>query len=91
MTETYEIDLGTNLTIAQVDGLLDRLLEINHDPADTILKASAIERADTSGLQCLYAFKRDIEEQGVAVTWQAPSENLTQAANLLGMSESLGL
>ncbi len=91
MNEIAHIYLENALTIKQLEQLHEKLLKLIHDPVDVVLQSASIEKVDTAGIQCIYAFKRDLEQMGIAVTWDNPSATLIDAARQLGFSELLGL
>ena len=91
MNEIAVMNLGVNLTIAQASDLHEKFLKIFHDPHEVIFDASEVERADTAGMQCLYAFKKSVEAENVKIEWEDPSDALINAARLLGMVEYLEL
>jgi phospholipid transport system transporter-binding protein len=62
------------------------------------LGASAIEfdgrhvdRIDTAALQLLMLFRRDFVKHGGVISWLGASEALNEAANLLGLAQTLEL
>jgi anti-anti-sigma regulatory factor len=85
------IDCGAELCIGQLDDLRAKLLEALDSSVPVTLNVSALQQIDTAALQLLTAFVQDAKRQDLAVTWQAPSGPLKQAAELLGVGGFLGL
>jgi anti-anti-sigma regulatory factor len=85
------IDCSGMQDIANTTALYQRLSDILTAGNPVILDASHTERLDAAAAQLLYAFVRAANAQGVAVTWQQPSDAVGNAARLLGMREGLGL
>ena len=56
-----------------------------------VLDAAAVTRIDTAALQLLAAFVRDRRLTGGLIKWHGVSEELTNAARLLGMDAMLAL
>lgn len=91
MPEVMTVDLPANLTIAEADGVyevLDSALSQHHD---VILNAEIVQRIDTTGIQLLYAFIRELQRSHTDVKWLAPSSSLLTAAQHLGMIDLLAL
>ncbi|HMW47866.1 MAG TPA: STAS domain-containing protein [Cellvibrionaceae bacterium] len=55
------------------------------------MHAGGVTRADTAGIQLLYALVLAARERQIALTWQNPSEKLRTAAQILGMTSHLGI
>ncbi len=55
------------------------------------LAAAEVTHVDTATLQLLCAFILESRQRGVEVEWDTPSEALSSAARLLGVSEVLVL
>ncbi len=55
------------------------------------LDALKVERVDTSVLQLLAAFVRDMREAGRTVAWAGANEEFSRSARLLGLELTLGL
>ncbi|MEQ8763288.1 MAG: STAS domain-containing protein [Planctomycetota bacterium] len=67
------------------------LVEAADRPEPVRLEASEIERADAAALQLLTSFVQTRREQGRSIEWHAPSAELVESAELLGLKEPLGL
>lgn len=83
--------LGPELRIGNVRTLHATLSEALASGEDITLDASAVQSADTAGLQLLYAFVRDSKRRGQAVTWREPNAVLRRDAGLLDLDAALGL
>lgn len=85
------IDCGTQLTIASVADLHQQLQTATHESLLLELKADAIEKVDSAGLQVVVAAFKEIEKTSGKISWCNPSEVLKQAANTLGLAPFVGL
>ncbi|HXD36255.1 MAG TPA: STAS domain-containing protein [Rhodanobacter sp.] len=54
-----------------------------------VLDGSAVERVDTAALQLLVVFQRELDARQRVPTWQSASPVLTEAADLLGLTQTL--
>lgn len=69
---------------------LKQKLEGAADANELSIDARSVERVDTTTLQLLYAFSRELEGQGRSLRIQ-PSEAFKKSAELLGMSRLISL
>ncbi len=90
--KSIELQLPENLTIAHVNNLHEQMESlINQTDHDAIaIQAEAVTRADTAGIQLLFAFSKAAKEHSIALTWKKPSEVLVNAAKTLGIDSALG-
>ena len=91
MSKPVVVDLPSNLTIATAETLHEQLEPLLNGSDDIVLNASAVERADTAGLQVLLAFSKALEARSVAITWSVPAKPLVDAAEQLGLKQLLAL
>lgn len=91
MSQPIAVDLPERLTIAQVESLHEKLEQVSNESQEVSLNGGAVVKADTAGLQVLYAFIQEIKKQGADITWSSSSDELKEAADLLGLRESLVL
>ena len=93
MSKTAELQLPENLTITNIHPIHERLESLvgsqTHD--HIVIKSEAVQKADTAGLQLLYAFHMAAKERQISLAWHSPSDKLLQVANTLGMGGVLGL
>jgi anti-anti-sigma regulatory factor len=54
-----------------------------------VLDGGAVERVDTAALQLLVVFQRELDARQRIPTWQSASTVLTEAADLLGLTQTL--
>jgi phospholipid transport system transporter-binding protein len=54
-----------------------------------VLDGGAVERVDTAALQLLVVFQRELDARQRVPTWQSASTVLTEAADLLGLTQTL--
>lgn len=90
--KSIKLQLPENLTIAHVSHLHEQMESlINQTDHDAILiQAQSVTRADTAGVQLLFAFSKAAKEHSITLTWKNPSEVLVNAAKTLGIDSSLG-
>lgn len=91
MSEKTTVSLGTALDIMHSASLKERLTSALSKKPHIVLISDKVERADTAGLQLIYAFKQEIEQQNKQMSWQKPSDILIEASRLLGLDQHLGL
>ncbi|MGH8606531.1 MAG: STAS domain-containing protein [Gammaproteobacteria bacterium] len=85
------MELDTELRIAQVQALSEKLRSLLEARQRVLLDASRIELIDACGLQLLAAFVRDAERYGIELGWNSPSEPFRKAARLLDLEQHLKL
>ncbi|MHB1871565.1 MAG: STAS domain-containing protein [Steroidobacteraceae bacterium] len=85
------IVLEAECTLAGAARLRDVLCARLPQPGVVVLDATAVARVDTAALQLLAAFVRDRRLAGGPVEWRAVSEELTDAARVLGMDTMLAI
>jgi anti-anti-sigma regulatory factor len=83
--------LPASCTLKEAASVKAALLQGLEVTGDVELDARALERIDTSGVQLLVAFTRDMREAGRTVTWVGITDELARAARQLGLTVSLGL
>jgi anti-anti-sigma regulatory factor len=93
MAHTLNYELPEQLTVANVQTLHEQLEHMVDDAKNDhiVLQASGVQRADTAGIQLLYALVVAAKERQITLSWDNPSEKLRIAAQILGMSEQLGI
>lgn len=85
------MELDTELRIAQVQAISEKLHTLLKAKQPVLLDASRIELIDACGLQLLAAFVRDAERYGIELGWNSPSEPFRKAARLLDLEQHLKL
>ena len=80
-----------SLDIAGAGRLREQLLQALTDNQPVVLDAANVERVDTAALQVLTAFFKDATAQNLDVQWKEPAQALKNAAQLLGLRDSLCL
>ncbi|MCO6440848.1 MAG: STAS domain-containing protein [Nitrococcus mobilis] len=85
------ITLLPEQTIRGVKLLHAVLCAVLNGAARVRLAAAEVACVDTATLQLLCAFMLEGRQRGVEVEWDTPSEALSSAARLLGVSEVLAL
>jgi anti-anti-sigma regulatory factor len=84
-------DLPRRCTMADSMALREDLLLQFTSGQPITLNAEPVQDIDTSGLQLLTAFARDMAAAGRPVRWQSAPAVLTQSAERLGLGTALGL
>lgn len=87
--QSAPIALGTTLTIAGVSALKTILSRTLDATTPVELDCSALQVADTAGLQLLLAFLREADSRSVTVTLAGATPELAQTAALLGLMPHL--
>lgn len=79
-----EIMLDELLTIAHAEALSNSLEESFRDSKPVVFNGSHVKRVDMAILQLLIAFFSSMEKAGVAVSWSGVSDEMRDAARLIG-------
>ncbi|MDH3355369.1 MAG: STAS domain-containing protein [Chromatiales bacterium] len=87
----YRIDLAGKIDIASATELKQELSEALNQSGAIIFDAADVSRADGAGLQLLTSFIRELDGINREVVWEKPSEQLLDAANIVGLTEVLHL
>ncbi len=91
MTNKTSFSCGEALDIVHAVALQNRLLKSLEKSSVIELKADAVQKADSAGLQLMAVLAREVEKTGGRLIWKKPSEPLITAARQLGMDTALGL
>lgn len=93
MPSAAEIDLPEHLTIANIHPIHEKFEAVVDDKGhdQIIIRAAQVNRADTAGIQLLYAFVVAAKDRQIKLNWDQPSNKLKDAINLLGMTDAIGL
>ncbi|TQV86719.1 STAS domain-containing protein [Aliikangiella coralliicola] len=91
MAKKTSVSLGAALDIMNASSLKTRLETALAKDLPVVLVSDKIERADSAGLQLIYAFIKKVEQRGHTVSWQKPSDTLKQSSEILGLSKQLYL
>jgi len=83
--------LGPALTIANAESLRTELLALVEGGGDIGIDGSAVEAADTAGMQVLVAFRRALRDGNRKLTWSGCSPVLMDVSGLLGLQEQIGV
>lgn len=82
------VTLPADFRIAAQAAFKQQLLgALDHDAI--VLDGGAVERVDTAALQLLVVFQRELDARQRAPTWQSASPVLTEAADVLGLTQLL--
>ncbi len=85
------VALSAELRIGNARALQAMLSEALASDGEIVIDATAVQSADSSGLQLLYAFVRDSKARGLAVSWRVSEKALRRDAGLLDLDNALGL
>lgn len=91
MASKTTFSCGEQLDIAEAAALYSRLQKSLARSATIELKADAVAKADTAGLQLFAALATEVAKTGGALIWKNPSQVLLDTAALLGLERALGL
>lgn len=91
MTAKTTFSCGEALDIQNAAGLLQRLQKSMQKSLTIELKADSVVKADTAGLQLFVSLKKELDGLGGDLIWKKPSDDLLKSAELLGLSEKIGL
>ena len=80
-----------SLDIAGAGLLREQLMQALSEKQPVVIDAANVERVDTAALQVLTAFFKDAGAQNLEVRWKEPAQVLTNAAQMLGLHDSLQL
>lgn len=83
--------LDSVLVINNAHTMHGQLSALINTKKNIVIDASSVEMADTSIFQLLLAFVEKINENNLKVTWMKPSKELISRADMLDLTEKLGL
>ena len=87
---THTLTLDSVVVINNAKSLYQTLAEIDDD-SDVTIDASAVEMIDTAVLQLLFAFTKKVQTGNHQISWINPSDEFVSRADLLGLSQHLGI
>ena len=91
MATRTSFSCGEFIDITVVHSLHERLQKSMTRAFTIELKADAVKKADTAGLQLLLALSKEVQRNDGKLIWKKPTESLIHSAQLLGISDALGL
>ena len=91
MAENIEIHCDSRMTIAVVEGYYEKFEHALNSGASITLQSDEVEQVDTAFLQMICILKKSLNELGLALSWQSPSNALMLAATSLGLLQATGL
>ncbi|MCB1881142.1 MAG: STAS domain-containing protein [Gammaproteobacteria bacterium] len=89
--DALELDLEGSLTIAEVGGLQQVLLNMLNGTGSINLRGGEVNRVDGAGVQLLAALMKEAAQRRMQVHWIDSSTALRTAAAQLGLDRALGL
>ena len=90
MASSATIQLDAELTIAQVEVWLKRLLTETLADNEMMIDASDLVRVDAAGLQLLLAFEKSCASKNVAVALFNAPKNIQELIRVSGLTQELG-
>ena len=90
-TGNSRIDLAGKVDIASATELKQELSNALNQDGPITFAAADVSRADGAGLQLLTSFVRELDGINREIIWDEPSEQLIDAANIVGLKEALHL
>ena len=90
-TRASRITLDMNTDIASAGKLHKKLKKCASRNVDVNLVAENVASIDTTALQLLLCFVREVRDSGHHVYWQSTSEAVLRTAELTGVLDELGL
>ena len=90
MASSATIQLDAELTIAQVEVWLKRLLTETLADNEMMIDASDLVRVDAAGLQLLLAFKKSCAAKNVGVALFNVPKNIQELIRVSGLTQELG-
>ncbi|MCG8613500.1 MAG: STAS domain-containing protein [Pseudomonadales bacterium] len=85
MANHGDIKLVNNCNIASAEALAHQLEELFRTGAPVDIDASEVERIDTAVAQILYSFFVSMQQSGLQVVLQRPSEAFIECVTRLGL------
>lgn len=89
--DTLTIALESELDIAMVRGLYERLQALLEQSGQVVLDAGSVQMIDAAALQTLAAFIQAAGARGIDTQWKDVSAKMHEAASLLGLQGHLRL
>ena len=86
----YTLKLDSVAVINNAKALHQVLADIDNN-CDVNIDASSVEMIDTAVLQLLFAFVKKVQSGHHKVSWDNPSDEFVSRAELLGLSQHLGI
>ena len=91
MASKTSFSCGDALDIANAASLQTRFEKSLQKSSTIELKADAVEKVDTAGLQLIIAVQKEALASGGKIIWKNPSQKLIASAKSLGLHQHLGL
>ena len=89
VAKSQVIKLSEKLDISKVESLLEEFRQAAEKGGSVSLDASAVQRADTAGLQLLFSLQKTLAEQGGNASITGASEDFMACASLVGFDKVL--
>ncbi|NKF52141.1 STAS domain-containing protein [Shewanella sp. WXL01] len=82
---TTTIDLGSEITIRNIQPIYKQLLSQQQQASPVTLDASQLNKVDTAGAQMLFFFDRTCADKNIELTWLNLQSSLMQQLAHLGI------
>lgn len=79
------VELGSELTIRNIQPLFSQLAELLHQGSSVTLAASELIKADTAGLQLLLCLHSTCAQRSIPLNWVGTTPELKQQFLQMGM------
>ncbi|MBT1445192.1 STAS domain-containing protein [Shewanella sp. JM162201] len=79
------VELGSELTIRNIQPIYSQLAELLHSGTPVTLDASTLIKADTAGLQLLLCLHSTCEQRSIPLHWQGTTAELKKQFIQMGM------
>ncbi len=90
-TNTLTMNFSPRFNIREVAAVYTELQQLLDKAVNVELDFEDVDVVDTAAIQLLVAFTREARKRGASISWQQPSAALYRSAELLGLSQELGL
>lgn len=79
------IDLGTEITIRNIQPVYESLTKSLQDPRDLTINASQLTKVDTAGAQLLFLFEQTCNKRSLLINWKGATPELANELKELGI------
>lgn len=83
--KTLTLNCGEALTIATASDFHQKVSQALNESSSIELLADSVSKIDTAGMQLVVSLKRELERIGGSLTWNKPSDVVTQSIVTLGL------
>ncbi len=91
MTDIVNIELPEHLDIQRVEALHEQLEVALEEGKNINLLGAEVVKLDTSAIQVLVAFKKEIEMHHLELKWVDPSPAVVDVVSFLSLNSEIGM